>query len=94
VDTFTGAVRTWAGEHGHGEELGSEPKVVRKPGGAPGEGVVLTMAVDAEGSSLIVLDAETMEQVVRCRAPAGPNGEDPPAMPFALHGEWLPAGVS
>jgi len=94
VDALTGAVRTWAGEQGHGEELVGEPKVVLKPGGTCGEGVVLASTVDAEGSALTVLDAETMEQLARCRAPAGPNGEDPPAMPFALHGEWLPAGVS
>jgi len=61
-----------------------EPVYVGKPDGDPGEGVVLSVGLDATTgqSFLLVLDASTMTE--RARAPL------PTGLPFDFHGHFYP----
>lgn len=61
-----------------------EPVPVGKPGGEPGEGVVLSVGLDVttDESFLVVLDAGTMTERARARLPTG--------LPFDFHGQFFP----
>ncbi len=79
------AVRTW---HEPGCHPG-EPVFVPRPGGtAEGDGVLLSLVLDARKnvSFLLVLDAETLVEVARATLPL--------AVPFGFHGEHVAAPAS
>jgi len=76
VDTQTRDVTTWAG----GAYVG-EPVFVARPGGHDeDDGVVLCVALDAatQHSSLLVLDARTLQELARA--------EVPQHIPYGFHG--------
>ncbi|MDZ7702194.1 MAG: carotenoid oxygenase family protein [Halobacteriales archaeon] len=80
------AVDVEAGETVEFVERGAyfgEPVVVGRPGGEPGEGVVLSVGLDAATgeSFLVALDAGTMAE--RARAPL------PTGLPFDFHGRFF-----
>jgi beta,beta-carotene 9',10'-dioxygenase len=80
VDTETGDVRTWAAA---GCSPG-EPIFVPAPGdSAEDEGVLLSVVLDTErqASSLVVLDAATLEEVARA--------EVPHHIPHSFHGQYF-----
>lgn len=60
-----------------------EPVMVGRPGGDPGEGVVLAVGLNVTTgvSFLVVLDAETMAERVRAPLPTG--------LPFDFHGRFF-----
>jgi carotenoid cleavage dioxygenase-like enzyme len=77
----TGQTQTWWEEHC----FPGEPVFVPAPGRTrEGEGVLLSVVLDAlRGRSfLLVLDAQTLEEVARA--------ECPHLIPFGLHGSYLP----
>lgn len=57
-----------------------EPMFVRAPPEADGEGVVLSVTVDGEGSTLLVLDAESMTELARAPLPH--------RLPYGFHGQF------
>lgn len=91
VDVQTGTVTRWAGTSGQGEELVGEPIVAVNPEAlAQHDGVVITAAHSRDGASLVILDAESMQEVARWRAPPPEGGGAPPPIPFGVHGGWHP----
>ena len=80
VDTGSGAIKTWWQPNCYP----GEPVFVPAPGRkAEGEGVLLTLVLDAERtiSYLAVLDAQTLQEVARA--------ECPHLVPFGLHGKYF-----
>ena len=70
----------------------SEPIFAPRPGGtAEDDGVLLSVALDSSAekgrgqSALVVIDAQTMEEVARA--------EMPNVYPFGFHGVYTPSGV-
>jgi carotenoid cleavage dioxygenase-like enzyme len=79
VDIEVGSADHWE----TGEDYLSEPLFVPRPGGTTeDDGVVLSTAIDdsGEGSSLVVLDAGSMEELARARLPH--------CLPFPTHGQF------
>jgi carotenoid cleavage dioxygenase-like enzyme len=79
IDIRAGSADHWE----TGEDYLSEPLFVPRPGGtAEDDGVVLSTAIDdsGEGSSLVVLDAGSMEELARARLPH--------CLPFPTHGQF------
>jgi beta,beta-carotene 9',10'-dioxygenase len=80
VDVTTGDVRTWS-------EAGcypGEPVFVERPGGSgEDDGVLLSVVLDssAERSFLLIVDAQTFEEVARAEAPHH--------IPFGFHGQYF-----
>jgi carotenoid cleavage dioxygenase-like enzyme len=80
VDVTTGEARIW-------REPGcypGEPVFIEHPEGtAEDDGVILSVVLDsnAERSFLLILDAETFEEVARAEAPHG--------IPFGFHGQYF-----
>ena len=61
-----------------------EPVFIDRPGGsAEDDGVVMSVVLDAqaERSFLLILDAQTFEEVARAEAPHG--------IPFGFHGQYF-----
>lgn len=79
VDVQTGAASAFVER----ESYFGEPVPVGKPGGDPGEGVVLSVGLDASSgeSFLLVLDAATMAERARAWLPT--------ALPFDFHGRFF-----
>ncbi len=81
IDVDSGQAQTWWEEHC----FPGEPVFVPAPGRiAEGEGVLLSVVLDARRgrSFLLVLDAQTLQEVARA--------ECPHLIPFGLHGSYLP----
>jgi carotenoid cleavage dioxygenase-like enzyme len=79
IDIRAGSADHWE----TGEDYLSEPLFVPRPDGtAEDDGVVLSTAIDdsGEGSSLVVLDAGSMEELARARLPH--------CLPFPTHGQF------
>ncbi|KAM6529599.1 hypothetical protein FALCPG4_007729 [Fusarium falciforme] len=80
IDTQTKQVKTWTPSVKH---LPSEPIFVPTPGGeCEDDGVLLTVAMDTSkrASSLVVINATTMEEIGRARMPV--------VMGYGFHGVW------
>jgi carotenoid cleavage dioxygenase-like enzyme len=80
IDTETGDVRTWSRDGCYP----GEPIFVPAPGdSAEDEGVLLSVVLDTarEASSLVVLDARTLEEVARA--------EVPHHIPHSFHGQYF-----
>lgn len=80
IDTQTKESKTWTPSVKH---LPSEPIFVPTPGGeCEDDGVLLTVAMDTtkRASSLVVINATTMEEVGRARMPI--------VMGYGFHGVW------
>jgi torulene dioxygenase len=80
IDTETRDIKVWKPETAH---LPSEPIFVARPEAvAEDDGVLLLVAMDAEKrvSSLVVLDAATMEEIGRAQLPV--------IMGYGFHGVW------
>ena len=77
VDVTTGEERAW---HEPGTFPG-EPVFVARPGGEEGAGGLLSVLLESErrASSLLVLDAGTLDEVARARVPHH--------IPFGFHGQ-------
>ncbi|WP_232700883.1 carotenoid oxygenase family protein [Halobacterium wangiae] len=80
VDCWTGETRVWE----QADAFCGEPVVVPRPGGEEGDGVVLSVVLDAarEQSFLLVLDAGSFEEVARAWTPH--------VLPFDFHGQFYP----
>lgn len=78
VDCERGETRVWT----EGDTFCGEPVFVPEPGGDEGEGVVLSVVLDAERaqSFLLVLDAATFEERARAWTPD--------VLPFDFHGQY------
>ena len=63
-----------------------EPIFVAKPGGAPDDGVLLSVVLDANRSTsfLLILDATSMRELARAQVPH--------VVPFGFHGSFVPIG--
>jgi carotenoid cleavage dioxygenase-like enzyme len=83
VDVTDGSYRSWAQD---GAWAG-EPVFVPRPGadGAEDAGVVLSVVLDADAgrSFLLVLDAQSFEEIARAQAPHH--------IPFGFHGQFFSA---
>ncbi|AHG03083.1 15,15' beta carotene dioxygenase [Halobacterium sp. DL1] len=79
VDCRTGETRVWAAA----DAFCGEPVVVPRPGGEEGDGVVLSVVLDTEReqSFLLVLDADSFEEVARAWTPH--------VLPFDFHGQFF-----
>ncbi|MFB6072699.1 MAG: carotenoid oxygenase family protein [Halobacterium sp.] len=78
VDCWTGETRVWRER----DTFCGEPVFVPEPGGSEGDGVVLSVVLDAarEQSFLLVLDAETFAERARAWTPH--------ILPFDFHGQF------
>ncbi|MGI8511866.1 MAG: carotenoid oxygenase family protein [Solirubrobacteraceae bacterium] len=82
IDVETGEARTWAQDGAYP----GEPVFVARPGaGAEDDGVLLSVVLDSErrASSLLVLDASSLDEVARA--------EVPHHIPFGFHGQYAAA---
>ncbi|KAH8656325.1 carotenoid oxygenase [Ilyonectria robusta] len=80
IDTETKEVKTWSPSIKH---VASEPIFVPTPGAErEDDGVILTVAMDSaqRASSLVVIDATTMQEIGRARMPI--------VMGYGFHGTW------
>ena len=64
-----------------------KPIFVPKPGGAPDNGVLLSVVLAANRSTsfLLVLDATTMREIARAQVPH--------VVPFGFHGSFVPTNT-
>jgi torulene dioxygenase len=80
VDTDDQSVKVWTPETRH---LPSEPIFAKRPGGeGEDDGVLLTvvMSQKEKRSSLVLLDAVTLEEIARAKMPI--------VMGYGFHGAW------